>query len=156
MRTDELPAFYSRESGLRVPHRCDTPEEVAGVAVAQWRSGLGGGLLVTCPIPEQYCPRASVLTKEIAIALAEAEEQGVQGSRHDPSLLSRLAQLTGGESVVANRALLLNNRQGRAYRQGAGGPVELWRSPRHYIGGPRRCAIAGLKSPSAVTKDFGP
>ena len=107
--TDELPAFYSRESGLRVPHRCDTPEEIAGVAVAQWRSGLGGGLLVTCPIPEQYALPRERIDTEIAIALAEAEEQGVRGPATTPFLLSRLAQLTGGESVVANRALLLNN-----------------------------------------------
>jgi pseudouridine-5'-phosphate glycosidase len=107
--TDELPAFYSRESGLRVPHSCDTPEEVARIAAAQWRSGLGGGLLVTCPIPKEHAlPRESI-DKQIAIALAEAEAQGVGGPATTPFLLARLAQLTGGESVVANRALLLNN-----------------------------------------------
>jgi pseudouridine-5'-phosphate glycosidase len=107
--TDELPAFYSRESGLPVYHRCDTPEEVARVAAAQWRSGLGGGLLVTCPIPEEHALPRERIDREIAIALAEAEEQGVRGSATTPFLLSRLAQLTGGESVTANRALLLNN-----------------------------------------------
>jgi pseudouridylate synthase len=107
--TDELPAFYSRESGLRVPHRCDTPEEIARIAVAQWRSGLGGGLLITCPIPEEHALPREHIDKEIAIALAEAEEQGIHGPATTPFLLARLAQLTGGESVVANRALLLNN-----------------------------------------------
>jgi pseudouridine-5'-phosphate glycosidase len=108
-QTDEVPAFYSRESGLPAPHRCDTPEEVARVAAAQWRSGVGGGLLVTCPIPAEHALPRERIDKEIAIALAEAEAQGVRGPATTPFLLSRLAQLTGGESVVANRALLLNN-----------------------------------------------
>jgi pseudouridine-5'-phosphate glycosidase len=107
--TDELPAFYSRESGLRVPHRCDSPEELARIASAQWRSGLGGGLLVTCPIPEEHALPRERIEREIAIALAEAEEQGIRGPAMTPFLLARLAQLTSGESVVANRALLLNN-----------------------------------------------
>jgi pseudouridine-5'-phosphate glycosidase len=108
-QTGELPAFYSREGGLGVPYRLETPEEVARVATAQWRSGLGGGLLVTCPIPEaQALPRERI-EAEIAIALAEAEEQGIRGPATTPFLLGRLAQLTGGESVTANRALLLNN-----------------------------------------------
>jgi pseudouridine-5'-phosphate glycosidase len=107
--TDELPAFYSRESGLRVPHRCDTPEQVARVASAQWRSGLGGGLLVTCPIPEEHALPRDRIEREIGVALAEAEAQGMRGPSTTPFLLARLAQLTGGESITANRALLLNN-----------------------------------------------
>jgi len=92
-----------------VPHRCDSPEEVARIAAAQWRSGLGGGLLVTCPIPEEHALPRERIEAEIAVALAEAEAQGVRGPATTPFLLARLAQLTGGKSVVANRALLLNN-----------------------------------------------
>jgi pseudouridine-5'-phosphate glycosidase len=108
-QTDELPAFYTRESGLRTPHRADSPQEVADVARAQWESGLGGGLLVTAPIPAEHAlPRAQV---EAAVeqALAEAQTAGVSGPRLTPWLLARVAELTGGESVAANRALLLNN-----------------------------------------------
>ncbi|HEY8326256.1 MAG TPA: pseudouridine-5'-phosphate glycosidase [Ktedonobacterales bacterium] len=108
-QTDELPAFYTRESGLRTPHRADSPEQVADVAHAQWESGLGGGLLVTAPIPAEHAlPRAQV---EAAVeqALAEAQTAGVSGPRLTPWLLARVAELTGGESVAANRALLLNN-----------------------------------------------
>ena len=108
-QTYELPAFYTRESGLRVPHRAESPEEIAALARAQWTSGLGGGLLVTAPIPEEHAlPRAQV---EAAVerALAEAEVAGVSGARLTPWLLARVAELTGGESVAANRALLLNN-----------------------------------------------
>lgn len=108
-QTDELPAFYTRESGLRTPHRADSPQEVAAIARAQWESGLGGGLLVTAPIPAEHAlPRAQV---EAAVeqALAEAQTAGVSGPRLTPWLLARVAELTGGESVAANRALLLNN-----------------------------------------------
>src|SRR5262249_24800596 len=50
--TDELPAFYTRASGVPVPFRADTADEMAAISRAQWESGLGGGILVTCPIPE--------------------------------------------------------------------------------------------------------
>ncbi|MGH2514902.1 MAG: pseudouridine-5'-phosphate glycosidase, partial [Ktedonobacterales bacterium] len=107
--TDELPAFYSRASGLRVPHRADTPAEVAAIAMAQWGSGLGGGLLVTCPIPEEHALPRDTVEGAIERAVAEAETQRVHGPQLTPFLLARLAELTGGESIAANRALLLNN-----------------------------------------------
>jgi pseudouridine-5'-phosphate glycosidase len=108
-QTDELPAFYTRASGLRTPLRADTPAEVAAIARAQWLSGLGGGLLVTVPIPAEHAlPQAQV---DVAVrqALAEAESAAISGPRLTPWLLARVADLTGGESVTANRALLLNN-----------------------------------------------
>jgi pseudouridylate synthase len=108
-QTDELPAFYATTSGLRLPHRADTPEEVAAIARALWESGLGGGLLVTCPIPQEHALPADVLDAATAEALRAAEAEGVHGPALTPFLLARVAQLTGGESVAANRALLLNN-----------------------------------------------
>ena len=107
--TDELPAFYSRTSGLRVPHRADTPQEVAAIAAAQWCSGLGGGLLVACPIPAEHALPSTIVETAIARALAEAGEQHVTGPSLTPFLLARVAELTEGESIAANRALLLNN-----------------------------------------------
>lgn len=109
MRTDELPAFYSRSSGLRAPHRAESAEEVAAIANAQWRSGLGGGVLVTCPIPRVHELPAARVEEAIARALREAEERNVRGAATTPFLLARLAELTGGESVAANQSLLLNN-----------------------------------------------
>lgn len=109
MRTDELPAFYSRSSGLRAPHRAESAEEVAAIANAQWRSGLGGGVLVTCPIPPEHELPAARVEEAIARALREAEERNVRGAATTPFLLARLAELTGGESVAANQSLLLNN-----------------------------------------------
>lgn len=109
MRTDELPAFYSRSSGLRAPHRAESAEDVAAIANAQWRSGLGGGVLVTCPIPPEHELPAARVEEAITRALREAEERNVRGAATTPFLLARLAELTGGESVAANQALLLNN-----------------------------------------------
>jgi pseudouridylate synthase len=108
-QTDELPAFYTRESGLSVPHRVESAAEVAAAARAQWASGLGGGLLVVAPIPEEHAlPRARV-EATVEAALDEARAADVRGPRLTPWLLARVAELTGGESVEANRALLLNN-----------------------------------------------
>jgi pseudouridine-5'-phosphate glycosidase len=108
-QTDELPAFYTRESGLRTPYRAETPEEVAEIARAQWRSGLDGGLLVTAPIPVEHAMPHARMEAAIEQALAEAQVAGVAGPRLTPWLLARVAELTEGESVAANRALLLNN-----------------------------------------------
>jgi pseudouridine-5'-phosphate glycosidase len=108
-QTDELPAFYTRESGLSVPHRADSVEEVTAIARAQWRSGLGGGILVTCPIPVKYALPRERVESAISRALVEAEVQRVRGPALTPFLLAHVAELTGGESVAANRALLLNN-----------------------------------------------
>jgi pseudouridine-5'-phosphate glycosidase len=107
--TDDLPAFYSRDSGLRVPHRADSPDEVAAIARAQWQSGLGGGILVTCPIPAQQAMPAARIEGAIAQALREADEARIRGQRVTPFLLTRVAELTGGESIAANRALLLHD-----------------------------------------------
>lgn len=108
-QTDELPAFYTRVSGLRVPHRAESPADIAAIAQAQWRSGLGGGLLVTAPIPQEYALAPEQVDAAVRQALNEAEAAAVSGPRLTPWLLARVAELTGGESVSANRALLLNN-----------------------------------------------
>jgi len=107
--TDEFPAFYRRESGLHLAHRVDTPDEVVAIARAQWESGLGGGLLVACPIPAESALSARALEKATEQALYQAQVTGITGAALTPYLLARVADLTGGESVTANRALLLNN-----------------------------------------------
>jgi len=109
LATDDLPAFYTRTSGLRVPHRAENAVEVAAIARAQWASGLGGGLLVVCPIPEADALPAEESETAIAQALAEAQAQGIHGPALTPFLLARVAERTDGASLAANRALLLNN-----------------------------------------------
>lgn len=126
--TDELPAFYSPTSGLRVPHRVDTPEEVAAIAAVQWGSGLGGGLLVTCPIPAEHALPYATVETAIERALADANEQQVSGPKLTPFLLARVAKLTEGESIAANRALLLNNATIAAHVAGALYAKGSWRN----------------------------
>jgi len=107
--TDELPAFYSRTSGLPVDARADTPEEVATIVRARRALGLGGGELVTIPVPAaDELPRAEA---EAAIAEATklADESGISGAAITPFILAKIAELTNGRSKRANVALLLNN-----------------------------------------------
>lgn len=108
-QTDEFPAFYSRSSGLPVDQRADTPEEVAAIFRAQRRLGLPGGMLVVVPVPaEAEVPRERV-EPAIEQALGEAEARGVRGKALTPFLLVRVAELTSGEALQANLALLENN-----------------------------------------------
>ncbi len=107
--TDELPAFYTRESGLGVDARVDTPEDLAAVFQAQRDLGLKTGMLVTNPIPQEYAMDKAVIDKAIDQALAESHEQGIHGKETTPFLLARVAELTGGDSLESNIQLVLNN-----------------------------------------------
>lgn len=106
---DELPAFYSRASGLAVPLRRDSAAEIAEVMQTKWKLGLGGGLVIANPIPAAAEIPAAEIAGHIETALAEAEAQGIQGKEVTPFLLARLEQLSGGASLDANIALVLNN-----------------------------------------------
>ena len=108
-RTEELPAFYSRQSGFNVDYRLDTPEELAAAFRAQQEMGLGGGMLVTNPIPEEAAMDPAAIGAVIDQAVAEAREQGIHGKAVTPYLLARVAEITGGNSLAANIQLVLNN-----------------------------------------------
>ena len=108
-QTDEFPAFYSRESGLGVSVRLDTPKEIAEFAQAHWNLGMKSGILVTNPIPEADAISAARMEPIIAKASAEAIEKGIHGQKLTPFLLGRISELTKGKSLKANLALLLNN-----------------------------------------------
>jgi pseudouridylate synthase len=107
--TDEFPAFYSRESGLGVSARLDSPKEIADFAQAHWNLGMKSGILVTNPIPETAAISKSEMEPMIAQASAEAIAQGIHGQKLTPFLLGRISELTKGKSLKANLALLLNN-----------------------------------------------
>ncbi|MBM4427591.1 MAG: pseudouridine-5'-phosphate glycosidase [Chloroflexi bacterium] len=107
--TDEFPAFYSRESGLGVSARLDSPKEIADFAKAHWNLGMRSGILVTNPIPETEAISKSEMEPMIAQASAEAIAQGIHGQKLTPFLLGRISELTKGKSLKANLALLLNN-----------------------------------------------
>ena len=107
--TGELPAFYTRHSGLKVDYRLDTPAEVAAAFSAQRELNIKAGMLVTNPIPEEYSMPAEVINKAIDQALAEAKQQGIHGKETTPFLLARVKDLTGGDSLDANIQLVFNN-----------------------------------------------
>jgi len=107
---DGFPAFWSRGvPGLAAPLRLDSAREIAESHAMRRRLGLAGGQLVANPIPaEAEIPHAR-LAPLIARAEAEARAAGVSGKAVTPFLLGRLLELTGGESLAANIALVLNN-----------------------------------------------
>ena len=107
--TKELPAFYTRKSGFKVDYRIDTPAELAKAFYVKQDMGLGGGMLVTNPIPEEYSMDHEVINAAIDKAVAEANEQGVHGKAVTPFLLARVKELTGGDSLESNIQLVLNN-----------------------------------------------
>ena len=107
--TDELPAFYTRKSGLKVVWRCDTPKEIADIWKVQKDIYPGTGLLVTNPIPEEYSMDSEYINKEIDIAIEEMNKLGIKGKETTPYLLDKIQKLTGGESLEANVRLVLNN-----------------------------------------------
>ena len=107
--TKELPAFYTRTSGFSVDYRLDTPEELAKAFLAQNQMGLGGGMLVTNPIPEAYSMDPAVINGAIDQAIAQCNQQGIHGKATTPFLLAKVAEITGGDSLAANIQLVFNN-----------------------------------------------
>lgn len=107
--TDKLPAFYTRDSGLSVDARVDTPDQIARIAAAKRDLGLGGGVLVAVPLPEESALPSDEIDAMIASALTEAEREGVGGKKLTPFLLDALYHATAGRSLDANIALVRNN-----------------------------------------------
>ena len=121
---DELPAFWSRSSGLAAPLRMDDPAEIARAHRLRGALGIPGGQLVANPIPTKAEIPASLLAPHIEQALREAEDQGIDAKAVTPFLLSRIFDLTEGRSLEANIELVLNNA-----RLAARIAVELTRLP---------------------------
>ena len=108
-QTDEFPAFYSRESGLNVSVRLDSPKEIADFAQAHWNLGMQSAVLVTNPVPEAESISKSEMDPIISKASAEAIKKGIHGQALTPFLLGRISELSDGKSLRTNLALLLNN-----------------------------------------------
>jgi len=104
---DWFPAFYTRSSGLAVPHRVESADEVARIFGA--RSRVASGMLLTVPIPEAAELEATELDDVLAEALAECERAGITGAAVTPFVLGRIGAATEGRSVPANLALAENN-----------------------------------------------
>jgi pseudouridine-5'-phosphate glycosidase len=108
-QTDEFPAFYSRESGLPVDCNAATPLEIANIALTHWGLGLESSILVGNPPPLEAAIPAERVEKWIKQALEEAEKQHISRSAVTPFLLARVSELSGGDSMRTNIALLNNN-----------------------------------------------
>lgn len=108
-QTDELPSFYSRKSGIKVPYRIETTKEAALIMKTKWDLGLQGGVLITNPIPEEFSMNEEEINSIINKAIQDSEKMGIKGKELTPFLLSRIKELSKGESLKANIALVLNN-----------------------------------------------
>lgn len=107
--TDDFPAFYTRKSGFRVPMRVNNPEDCARIMKSKWDLNLDGGIIIANPIPEEYEAQRENIDKAIEIALHEAEKNGIVGKEVTPYLLDKVKEVTAGESLAANMALVKNN-----------------------------------------------
>lgn len=105
----ELPAFYTPHSGLELVESVANPQEAAALLKAHWGLGLPSGVLITVPIPPEAALNSAEIDTLIEQALTQADQAGIRGKDITPFLLERLAILSAGASVTANRALLKNN-----------------------------------------------
>jgi len=106
---NELPAFYSRSSGLPVDVRCDSPEDVVAIFKTQRELKTESALLVTVPVPAEAEVEASLLQRVLNHAIAHAEREHIVGRDLTPFLLGRMSQESEGATLRANIALLENN-----------------------------------------------
>ena len=107
--TDELPAFYCRESGFGVDYRLNTPNELAAAFKAKLDLGIHGGMLVGNPIPKEYAMSKGMADRAIEIAVKKAEENNIKGKELTPFLLTLVKEMTGGMSLDSNIELVYNN-----------------------------------------------
>lgn len=108
-QTEELPAFYTRESGFKVNYKMDSPLEIAKALKSKSDLGLKGAMLIANPIPEEYSMDKDVINKAIDDAVIEANNLGVKGKDITPFLLDKIQKITAGKSLEANIQLVYNN-----------------------------------------------
>lgn len=108
-QSEEMPAFYSRESGFKVDLAYDTPLEIAQAMKVKWDLKLQGGLVITNPIPHAYAMDSHIINRAIEKALILQKEKHISGKETTPFLLVQVKELTGGDSLEANMQLVFNN-----------------------------------------------
>lgn len=107
--TDELPAFWSRQSGLRAPYTLNTAADIGTLLKTRATFPDHGGVLIANPVPEaDEIPREE-MTGHIDNALDRAEREGIRGKEVTPFVLGTILELTGGRSLDTNIALVRNN-----------------------------------------------
>lgn len=107
--TDEVPAFWSRESGLPAPYRMDSAKEIARLIGARKLFGSHGGVLIANPVPAESEISRGEMGQYIDAAIAEAARRDIRGKAVTPFVLGHIFELTKGRSLVTNIALVRNN-----------------------------------------------
>lgn len=108
-QSDELAAFYSRTSGLKVDYNMRDAKEIADAITVKRSLGLNGGVIISNPIPEEYAMDPKVINSYIDNALIEMKKSGVKGKDCTPFLLKTIADATEGKSLASNIQLVFNN-----------------------------------------------
>ena len=108
-QTAEFPAFYMPSSGSLVQSRIDTPEEIARCMKIKWELGLDGGLVIGNPVHPEDAMDNFLIEEAISKSLEEATNKNIEGKEVTPFLLGYISQLTKGESLKSNIALVSNN-----------------------------------------------
>ena len=107
--TDRMPEYMVRGSGFRLTYRMDTPEEIAAAVSEKARLGIAGGTLIVNPVPEEYSMDRAKIDAVIEAAVEKAKALGIKGKKITPFLLAEIKDVTGGESLDTNIALVYNN-----------------------------------------------
>jgi pseudouridine-5'-phosphate glycosidase len=108
-KTEEFPAFYTRESGFKVNYKMDSPLEIAKALKVKDELRLKGAVLIANPIPEEYSMDKTEIDKVIEDAVEEANSLGVKGKDITPFLLDKIQKITEGRSLESNIQLVYNN-----------------------------------------------
>ena len=108
-QTDEFPAFYTRQSGLKVDYQINSVGELAEALKLKWTIGLKGGVVVANPIPEAFAMDKNAIDQAIETALQKAAQKNIRGKAITPFLLAKVKELTGGSSLKSNIQLVYNN-----------------------------------------------
>lgn len=108
-QTDELPAFFCRYSGIKTPIRLDDPNDIAKMLDVKWKLNLQGGALICNPINKEDSLDYDIMTKAIEKALKEMNDLGIKGKEVTPFLLSKINELTEGNSLASNKKLVYSN-----------------------------------------------
>jgi len=107
--SEELPAFYCRESGLKVDYMVNDEVEAAKIIKVMEDLKLRGGMIIANPVPEEYALSMEYMNEMIEGAVRAAEKEGVKGKKLTPYLLNKIKELTGGKSLQANIELVKDN-----------------------------------------------
>ena len=108
-KTEEFPAFYSRESGYKADYKIKSAADGAKIIKAKWESGLDGGLMIAVPVPKSDEIKSDIINRKIKQALKEADEKKITGKELTPFLLDRIKEITDGKSLDTNISLVKNN-----------------------------------------------